>query len=77
MRAIPITTYAINFEIIKTSTGHQQYKKPLTHEVAGITTFTKVDGCSSYYGIVIAYELSLLTTFNTHRGRYRFVHLPF
>ena len=34
-------------------------------------------GSSSYYCIVLDYESSLLTTFNTHRGRFRFVHLPF
>ena len=49
----------------------------ITHELAGSTKFTKVDGSSSYYCIVLDYESSLLTTFNTHRGRFRFVHLPF
>ena len=39
--------------------------------------FTKVDGSSSYYCIVLDYESSLLTTFNTHRGRFHFVRLPF
>ena len=49
----------------------------ITHELAGSTKFTKVDGSSSYYCIVLDYESSLLTTFNTHRGRFRFVRLPF
>ena len=49
----------------------------ITHELAGRTKFTKVDGSSSYYCIVVNYESSLLTTFNTHRGRFRFVRLPF
>ena len=49
----------------------------ITHELAGSTKFTKVDGYSSYYCIVLDYESSLLTTFNTHRGRFRFVRLPF
>ena len=49
----------------------------ITHELAGSTKFTKVDGSSSYYCIVLDYESSLLTTFNIHRGRFRFVHLPF
>ena len=49
----------------------------ITHELAGSTKFTKVDGSSSYYCIVLNYESSLLTTFNTHRGRFHFVHLPF
>ena len=29
------------------------------------------------YCIVLNYESSLLTTFNTYRGRFHFVHLPF
>ena len=49
----------------------------ITHELAGSTKFTKVDGSSSYYCIVLDYESSLLTTFNTHRGRFCFVRLPF
>ena len=49
----------------------------ITHELAGSTKFTKVDGSSSYYCIVLNYESSLLTIFNTHRGRFCFVHLPF
>ena len=49
----------------------------ITHELAGSTKFTKVDGSSSYYCIVLDYESSLLTTFNTHRGRFCFVCLPF
>ena len=49
----------------------------ITHELAGSTKFTKVDGSSSYHCIVLDYESSILTTFNTHRGRFRFVRLPF
>ena len=49
----------------------------ITHELAGSTKFTKVDGSSSYYCIVLNYESSLLTTFNTYRGRFCFVCLPF
>ena len=49
----------------------------ITHELAGSTKFTKVDGLSSYYCIVLDYESSLLTTSNTHRGRFHFVCLPF
>ena len=49
----------------------------ITYELAGSTKFTKVDGSSSYYCIVLDYESSLLTTFNTHRGRFHCVRLPF
>ena len=57
------------------------YKTPtveeITHRLAGSTRFTKLDGTSSYLCIVLDYESSLLTTFNTPWGRYRFVRLPF
>ena len=36
-----------------------------------------MDRSSSYYCIVLKYESSLLTTFNTHKGRFCFVCLPF
>ena len=58
------------------------YKTPtvqieeITHLLAGSKKFTKVDGTSSYLCIVLDYESSLLTTFNTPWVRYRFVHLP-
>ena len=57
------------------------YKTPtveeITHQLAGSTRFTKLDGTSSYLCIVLDYESSLLTTFNTPWGRYRFIRLPF
>ena len=37
----------------------------ITHELAGSTYFTKLDATSSYLCIVLNYELSVLTTFNT------------
>ena len=56
------------------------YKTPtveeITHLLAGSKKFTKVNGTSSYLCIVLDYESSLLTTFNTPWGRYRFVCLP-
>ena len=56
------------------------YKTPtveeITHQLAGSKKFTKVDGTSSYLCIVLDYESSLLTTFNTPWGRYRFVLTP-
>ena len=56
------------------------YKIPtieeITHQLAGSKKFTKVNGTSSYLCIVLDYESSLLTTFNTPWGRYRFVCLP-
>ena len=56
------------------------YKTPtvqeITHLLAGSKKLTKVNGTSSYLCIVLDYESSLLTTFNTLWGRYRFVCLP-
>ena len=56
------------------------YKIPtieeIIHQLAGSKKFTKVNGTSSYLCIVLNYESSLLTMFNTTWGRYRFVHLP-
>ena len=44
------------------------YKTPsveeITHELAGSTCFTKLDGTSSYLCIILNYESSLLMTFN-------------
>ena len=36
-----------------------------------------MDGSAFYYCIVLNYESSLLTTFNTHSGRFHFVCLPY
>ena len=63
---------AIRWDHYRTATLEE-----ITHELAGSTIFTKVDGSSSCYCIVLDYESSLLTTFNTHRGTFHFVHLPF
>ena len=56
------------------------YKTPtveeVTHLLAGSNKFTKGNGTSSYLCIVLDYESSLLTTFNTPWGRYRFICLP-
>ena len=47
----------------------------ITHELAGSKKFTNVDGSLSYYCIVLNYLF--WQTFNTHRGRFHFEHLPF
>ena len=58
---------------------HDHYKTPavteITHELAGSTCFNKLDGTSSYLCIFLNYEPSLLTTFSTPWGRFRFVCL--
>ena len=63
-------------EDLNTAIGHDHYKTPtveeVTHELAGNPGFTKLDGTSSYLCIVLNYESSLLRTFNTPWGRFRF-----
>ena len=67
-------------EDLNTATRCDHYKAPtveeITHELAGSTCFTKLDGTPSYPCIILDYESSLLTTFNTPWGRFRFLHLP-
>ena len=60
---------------IKRDHYHTPIVEEITHLLAGSKKFTKVDGTSSYLCIFLDYESSLLTTFNTPWGRYRFVHL--
>ena len=71
----------INPTHLNNAIRRDHYRTPIlekiTHELAGSTKFTKVDGSSCYYCIVLNYESSLLIIFNTHRGRFRFVRLPF
>ena len=56
------------------------YKTPtvqeITHLWTGSKNFTKVNGTPSCLCIGFDYESSLLTTYNTPWGRYRFVCLP-
>ena len=65
---------------LNTAIRCDHYKTPtveeITHELAGSTCFTKLDGTSSYLCIVLNYGSSLLTTFSTPLGRLRFVCLP-
>ena len=47
----------------------------ITHQLAGSTRFTKLDGTSSYLCIVLDYESSLLTTFKHTMGTVQ-IHMP-
>ena len=49
----------------------------ITHILTGATKFSKVDGNKAFFGMHLTKEASLLTTFNTHLGRYRFLWVPF
>ena len=43
----------------------------------GATKFSKVNSNKAFFGMRLTEEASLLTTFNTHLGRYRFLRVPF
>ena len=59
----------------------ENYKAPTLEEIAhvltGATKFSKVDGNKAFFGMHLTEEASLLTTFNTHLRRYRFLRVPF
>ena len=55
----------------------REHHKPMTveeiaHELAGATVYTKVNALKAFLQIHLTHEASLLTTFNSHRGRLRF-----
>ena len=47
------------------------------HELKDSRVFTKADLSAGYWHVMLDYESSLLTTFQTCFGRYRFLRLPF
>lgn len=49
----------------------------MTSKLAGAKYFSILDARSGYWAIELSEESSLLTTFNTIFGRYRFLRLPF
>ena len=60
----------------------REHHKPMTveeiaHELAGATVYTKADALKAFLQIHLTHEASLLTTFNSHRGRLRFLQMPF
>ena len=60
----------------------RQHHKPMTveeiaHELAGAKVYTKANALKAFLQIHLMHEASLLTTFNSHRGRLRFLWMPF
>ena len=49
----------------------------IAHELAGATVYTKADALKAFLQIHLTHEASLLMTFNSHRGRLRFLRMPF
>ena len=49
----------------------------ITHKLSGAQVLSKLDARHGYWSIVLDDESSMLTTFNTPFGRYRYLRLPF
>ena len=49
----------------------------ITLKLCGSTLFSKLDAKQGYWNIKLDEESSYFTTFNTYRGRYRFLRMPF
>ena len=49
----------------------------IAHELARATVYTKADALKAFLQIHLTHEASLLTMFNSHRGRLRFLRMPF
>ena len=60
----------------------REHHKPMTveeiaHELAGATVYTKANALKAFLQIHLTHEASLLTMFNSHRGRLRFLQMSF
>lgn len=49
----------------------------ITHKLSGATVFSKLDAKHGYWSVHLDQESSLLTTFNSPFGRYRYKRMPF
>ena len=58
----------------------EHYKAPtpneITHKLSGVKVFSKLDAKDGFWSIHLDTP-SFLTTFNTHKGCYWFLHMPF
>ena len=59
----------------------EHYKAPtldeITHKLSGAKVFSKLDAKDGFWSIHLDTPSSFLTTFNTHKGCYQFLHMPF
>ena len=49
----------------------------IAHDLTRATKFSKMDRNKAFFGMHLTEQASLLTTFNTHLGRYQFLCVPF
>lgn len=49
----------------------------ITYKLAGAQYFSKLDAKNGYWSVKLDHESSMLTTFNTPQGRYRYLRMPF
>ena len=60
----------------------REHHKPMmveeiAHKLAGATVYTKANALKAFLQIHLTHEASLLTMFNSHRGRLQFLRIPF
>ena len=59
----------------------EHYKAPtleeISHKLAEATVFSKLDAKDGFWSIHLDNASSHITTFNTHKGRYRFLRMSF
>ena len=49
----------------------------IAHKLARATVYMKADALKAFLQIHLMHKASLLTTFNSHKGRLRFLWMPF
>ena len=60
---------------------HEHYKAPtleeISHKLSSAMVFSKLDAKDGFWSIHLDTPSSYLTTFNTHKGHYQYLHWPF
>ena len=71
----------LDLKDLKKAIIREHYKAPtleeISHKLTGATIFSKLDTKDGFWSVHLDTAISYLTTFNTHKGRYRFLHMPF
>ena len=73
--------YAIDPRPLNKAIKREHYHLPTTEEIttrlSGAKYFSTLDACSGFWQIPLDEESSMLTTFGTPFGRYRYTRMPF